>query len=367
MLLTHSGDTMIRKSIVGVMPFCIFIFTMSWSFAEEKEGSRWGIAPIPAIGYMPETSLLAGAAAVLYHTAENKDVKPDTFTLLGYYSLKNQYQICLKTTIHFSGDMLIFRADGSGSKFPTLYYGVGAGTHRADSEKYTSVYFPVSGSLLYKFTRGLYAGIAFDQQYQKLTRTENGGTLAQRNVTGSKAMLSSGTGLNAVYDSRDSDMNPHRGEYVEVKMLWFGSYAGGDSAFGKGTIDARKYFPVGSSTLCFQLSGSAVSGDIPFYYYPSLGGSQSLRGFYYGRYIDKDLIFSQVEYRFTVWRFVGMTFFTGIGDVAPALYQLGEHPRLAAGLGLRFMLDTDQKINLRLDMSYNGRESYGYLNILEAF
>lgn len=363
----NRGDTMSRKFSYAAVSIIIFLSAVSFSFAEVKEDSRWGIAPIPAIGYMPETSFLAGAAAVLYHTSPDNAVKPDTFTLLGYYSLEQQYQICLKTALHFYGDTVIFRADGSGSKFPTQYYGIGAATHTSDRENYTSIYFPVSGSIVYKVYPKLYAGIAFDQQYQRLTKTEEGGILARGSVTGSKAMLSSGTGLTASYDSRDSEMNPHCGELIEAKMLWFGNYAGGDSTFTKGTIDIRKYFSIESTTLCFQVSGASVSGDIPFYYYPSLGGGQSLRGFYYGRYMEKNLIFSQVEYRFPVWSFIGMTLFAGAGEVAQKLSQFGEHPRLAAGLGLRFMLDKDQKINLRLDMSFNGRESYGYLNILEAF
>ena len=357
-----------NKKYLFAFPLALSL-TISAAYPHEKNApSAWGAAPIPAIGYMPETSLLAGAAAVLYRNPD-KDAdthKPDTYTLLGFYTLKNQYQAGVISATHFRGGVLL-RTEVSGSCFPSEYYGIGPDTPKSVKETFTSVYFPAKESILFKATDSFSAGIALDQQYQKLTKTERGGVLAGSSVTGSKAMMNSGAGFAAEYDTRDSEMNPHRGSFIEAKMLWFGKYAGGDASFSKGTLDMRTFIPFGESTICLQFGGAAVSGDIPFYYYPSLGGSQSLRGFYYGRHIDRNLVFSQAEYRFNVWKRIGMTLFAGAGEVAPGFSCFGGHIRGAGGLGLRLMLDETQKINLRLDLSYNGRETYTYLNILEAF
>lgn len=364
----HGEYTAMKELKIAAAGLFISYICAAGAYAQQPEPSKWGLAPLPAVGYMPETSLLAGVAAVLYRNPDkgSDTDKPDTYTMLGYYTLKNQYQAALISATHFRGGVLL-RTEISGSCFPSEYFGIGPDTPEAAKEKYTSVNFPAKESVLVRTAESLSAGIALDQQYQKLTKTSRGGVLAGSSVTGSKAMMNSGAGFAAEYDTRDSEMNPHRGSFIEAKMLWFGSYAGGDASFSKGTLDMRTFIPFGESTICLQFGGASVTGDIPFYYYPSLGGSQSLRGFYYGRHVDRNLVFSQAEYRFNVWKRIGMTLFAGAGEVAPGFSCFGEHIRAAGGVGFRFMLDETQKINFRLDLSYNGTEGYTYLNILEAF
>jgi hemolysin activation/secretion protein len=110
-----------------------------------------------------------------------------------------------------------------------------------------------------------------------------------------------------------------------------------------------------------------VNGTIPFYYYPSLGGNSIIRGYLDGRYIDRYLSAVQAEYRYPIKGRWSGTVFAGAGEVAHNPSEFGKHPRAAAGGGLRYMIDTDERINIRLDLTYNGRQSYAYVNIMEAF
>jgi hypothetical protein len=53
-----------------------------------------------------------------------------------------------------------------------------------------------------------------------------------------------------------------------------------------------------------------------------LGGPETMRGYYMGRYRDKQLLAAQVEWRFSIWwRFIGVGFY-GIGDVTNDFHDL---------------------------------------------
>lgn len=340
------------------------------AYADESNNTNWGITPFPIIAYTPETNLVFGAFAVLYRKPEqnNLEQKPDTFTLAAYYTLKKQYEVSASNVIHFLDDMFLLRTSFSGSKFPGEYYGIGPSTQKSAVELYTPVRFSSNSSFQMQIVRNLFIGTTVDFEYYKLVKTQDGGVLGGGNVTGAAPTRSVGAGFTGAYDSRDNEMNPHKGSYVEVTTRFYGKYIGSDNSFVKGNIDMRTFFPLGKTTLGFQVFGAASSGTVPFDYLPSLGGGNlSLRGYLNGRYIDKQLIFSQVEYRFPLWRFIGMTVFAGAGEVAPSAGHFWEHPRAAGGLGFRFMLNSEQRINLRADVSYNGTETYCYVNIFEAF
>jgi hypothetical protein len=53
--------------------------------------------------------------------------------------------------------------------------------------------------------------------------------------------------------------------------------------------------------IAIQAYGEFVAGSPPFYKYPALGGSNRMRGYFYGRYRDKAYVMEQAEYRRHNW------------------------------------------------------------------
>jgi len=100
-----------------------------------------------------------------------------------------------------------------------------------------------------------------------------------------------------------------------------------------------------------------------------LGGAASMRGYYLGRYRDKDMITLQAEYRWVpvLWR-LGLAAFAGLSDVAPTLggFDLGNF-KYSYGLGLRFVIDPKQRLHLRLDFGFGKNSSGIYFTAAEAF
>jgi outer membrane protein assembly factor BamA len=348
------------------MAIALLFLSISAALAATGEKDSWGIAPFPIIAYQPETSLILGAGAVFYVRPQNGGTKNDDYKILAYYTLKKQYEVSLDNDNYFNDELFWVKSSVMYSFFPTDYYGIGANTPLSAKENYTPKKIPVSFSFLTRIYGNLYAGPSYDFRYCSITKTEKGKALAA-GLTGTGTNISSGAGAEIILDERGGGMNSNRGYYVELKGLQYAHALGSDHRFFIADTDLRAYIPFGKTTLGFQITGTAANGTIPFYYYPSLGGSNIIRGFLDGRYIERECIAAQTEYRFPIEGRWGGTAFVGAGEVAHSPSEFGKHPRAAAGAGVRYMIDTDQKINIRMDVTYNGKDSYVYVNILEAF
>jgi len=143
-----------------------------------------------------------------------------------------------------------------------------------------------------------------------------------------------------------------------------------DYKFNLISFDIRKYVSVfDSHVLAFQTYNTFISGTPPFQMLAMLGGSYWMRGYYFGRYRDKNMITFQTEYRFPLfWRF-GAVGFAGFGDVAGKIdkFQLNEF-KYTYGIGFRFMFDSQERINARLDIGFGkGGNSGIYALVLETF
>jgi hypothetical protein len=81
------------------------------------------------------------------------------------------------------------------------------------------------------------------------------------------------------------------------------------------------------------------------------------------------MIALQAEYRWVpvFWR-LGLAAFAGIGDVADRVghFDLGNF-KYSYGLGLRFVFDAKQRLNIRLDFGFGKGTSGVYFTAAEAF
>ena len=94
-----------------------------------------------------------------------------------------------------------------------------------------------------------------------------------------------------------------------------------------------------------------------------------MRGYYDGRYKDLDQMIFQAEYRFPIYKRFSAVAFGGTGSVAKnfADYALNDF-KYSYGGGIRFAVDTKEKLNIRVDYGIGqGRNSGLYLQLGEAF
>ncbi len=93
-----------------------------------------------------------------------------------------------------------------------------------------------------------------------------------------------------------------------------------------------------------------------------------MRGYFEGRFRDKDLLAVQLEYRFPIFWRIGGAVFAGAGTVAPdvARFSVGQ-VKPGLGLGLRFMYDLVERMNVRVDVGFGKNSSGIYMTANEAF
>ena len=123
-----------------------------------------------------------------------------------------------------------------------------------------------------------------------------------------------------------------------------------------------------NSVLAFQFMMHFSHGDTPLHELGRLGGNESLRGYFEGRYSERNLFVTQVEWRQKISRLWGITAFAGLGGVAPTIDQFDIMSlRPAVGVGVRFLIDTEEDLNLRLDFGGGQEKISYYFKIAEAF
>jgi hypothetical protein len=101
--------------------------------------------------------------------------------------------------------------------------------------------------------------------------------------------------------------------------------------------------------------------------FPTLFFQQGIRGYTAGRYLDRYMLATQLEYRLALpWRF-GVVGFGGVGAVAPGGVSFRSNQWLPAGTGVRYMLSKKYHVNLRTDFAW-GKDNFTWaVGVGEAF
>jgi hypothetical protein len=107
-----------------------------------------------------------------------------------------------------------------------------------------------------------------------------------------------------------------------------------------------------SQVLAYNLYLCGTGGDAPFYGQCIFGVQNELQGYTAGRYIDRYMFATQLEYRLVLPKRFGLVGFGGVGEVAPSVGQFNYSNLLPSiGTGLRFLLDKKYHVNLRANIA----------------
>lgn len=341
------------------------------SLAIKPSKRKWQVFPIIAAN--PETSWIFGLGAVF--TFEGKDTtqtdfkRVSTYSPLFIYTLRNQF---LFENIFelYSDNGWNIGAELRFAIFPDRFFGIGsyadAAFERYDNQQFR---FKVSGRK--KLGDKWFIGAHLDANYDNPSGFESGFVLDTANIEGEEGGLFWGLGPSVMFDSRNNTIFPTKGTWVKLEAAYYPDGLGNAFQTNRYSLDARKYFPIGKKkrdVIALRAFFAHNSGhDIPFTKLEELGGDSKIRGFHSQRYMDKAVIYTQAEYRFTVWRFIGMAAFAGVGDVYNDQWDFS-NPKYGGGLGVRIQVLPTQRLNLRIDYAIGTDWQKGfYLGLKEAF
>lgn len=179
------------------------------------------------------------------------------------------------------------------------------------------------------------------------------------------------------FDKRDNVNFPYKGLYLAWRSE---QYFEGETAtaYFAHYLDYRHFFNVtknnpGQQVFAYRIIGRFLTGDPQgqnFTYYGRTGGYIE-RGYETGKYIDRDMVNMEAEYRIQTSALknkLGLTAITGIGKVYGEYQDFTEAEWLPmVGIGARYELLPYERMNIRFDVTH-GKEGFVlYFGVREAF
>lgn len=332
------------------------------------------ILVFPTLGYAPETSLEIGVRVFSLYYAKNDTTinRLSELVLYGFVTLRGQFGALLENALYTDRNTYYLLGRARYQQFPLLYYGIGPDSKPGNPALVNSNYVQIRQRALRKIVGNLYGGAEVDFQSLRSVSFEEVDRGSFELPLGAEGSITLEPGVALVYDDRRNVLNVRKGSFFEAAVLR-NVPLGNDFKFGRTLFDARLYRPLGrpGRVLALQATGTFLQGNVPFNNLALLGGESTLRGYYLGRYRDKNLLAAQAELRWLPFRFSrrwGGTVFGGLGTVAPTLSQLQLNQlRWAVGGGVRFLFFQKKDVYLRADLGVT-REGTGlYFSLGEAF
>ncbi len=219
----------------------------------------------------------------------------------------------------------------------------------------------------------LYLGTKTKYKFDQGTQEENDFSREFFAQNGIEDNFVSSVGLNFSFDNRDYPYYPTRGFTFSVRPKLNAAWLGSDNDYVD-TDYKISYFKSFREDLILgvNISGGFAFGDVPFDGYQNYGIRNSLRGYEAGKYKGKNMIASQAELRWRIYKKWGAVAFGGTGSIWGNENNGEEEFERAwlpsAGVGVRFMVSREKKINLRLDYAIGVDGNQGlYFGVMEAF
>jgi outer membrane protein assembly factor BamA len=327
---------------------------------------------LPIIARSIETGWSFGVASASTFHLKSRDTATRTSNAqaLALYTTRKQFVVALNGSIYFPGERFIVNEQLSYSSFPDNFWGLGKHAPDSSKESYKFQQYYIYLHPQYKIGRNLFLGVVYEYQRVFNTQYLKGGLFDRQNVLGRNGYQVSGLGLSFTYDTRNNAFSPDRGVMLQFYFDHFAPLFGSDYQYTNYVLDLRRFIRVyKEQVLALQVFGSFNGGEVPLRSLAYLGGANSMRGYYAGRYRDKNAAVVQAEYRVPLFWRIGAVGFGDIGNVGPELKDINfQHFKYSYGGGLRVALNQKEKLNLRLDYGLaKGRSQGFYLQIGEAF
>ncbi len=337
--------------------------------AETTRPKRFSILPLPVVYYQPETRLVGGVAAVFNFRfkSDSAGARPSSLVNGISYTQNKQFQVYSNFNVFYRNALYYLYGEVGYYKFSYKFFGI---ANREVPEEVYGVDYPrIKASLVRRVMPHVYAGIGYQYEHYQTKDLVAGGVLEGGEIPGAGGSKTSGAGLQLLYDSRDSVLYPNKGFFGTLSTMHNGNGIGGDRNFSRYVLDVAYYQPLRPRyILALNSYNSFVVGNAPFQQQSLVGGNRRMRGYYEGRYIDKNLVVGQAEVRLSIRGRIGAAVFGGaalLGNESQFLRT--NQPLFAGGAGLRFNAIRKDHLNIRLDYAW-GKESTGlYLVFGEAF
>ncbi|MFC4870799.1 BamA/TamA family outer membrane protein [Negadavirga shengliensis] len=330
----------------------------------------------PTLAYAPETSWEIGFSTLYVYYAErdttNRLSEINGFT---FFTLENQYGLWFDHAAYSPGNEWFFLGRLRIQSFPLLYHGIGKDTPQEYIARVDANQFWIKERVLRQIKNNLFFGLEMDlQRLSQVSFVPSRENQPIELPLGYEGSTNLGFGLGLVYDNRHNVLNVRKGLFSELAVFRYNPFWQSNYHFTSVITDSRIFTPLGNNTVfAAQILGHFNRGQVPFNQLSLMGGESLMRGYYTGRYRDKNQLSAQAEIRFLPFQLgftdrIGGAIFAGTGQVFPDLKGFSLNKFVwSAGGGLRFLLFPKKDIYTRLDLAFTQEGTGIYFFIGEAF
>ena len=358
------------------------IFLSTESFAQEQdtlfnEASKTFVA-IPLINNSPTMKTGFGGIGMYFFklNAEDKISPPSIVSVVGLYTTNKSHVFIPMAKLFWDEDKNRLTIGGGNVRINNnLVYEIEAGELQlVFSELRTFVTAEYSRKIINNFYLGvLYLGTQTNYKFDQGTPEENDfteGFFKEKDITDN---FVSSIGLNLSFDSRNYVYYPTKGAIISIRPKLNASWLGSDNDYIDTDYKLAYYHSFSANKiLAIAATGGFATGDVPFDGYQNYGFRNNLRAYTTGKYKGPNMVAVQAEYRWQFYKKWGAVGFVGSGSIwgdEDNNHKFAERDWLpSAGIGARFMVSREKKINIRLDYAWGVDGNQGlYFGVMEAF
>lgn len=346
---------------------------------QKIDEGRFMITPLAGPAYSPELGFLLAVGGMLSYKTNPSDSliqRSSSPTVVSYTSTGAITASSMNSTYWFRDKMRIY-AELKLKDMPDNYWGVGYenGRDRPESDSttaYQRFWWKINPSVLWQFKKNYFVGLNIDLNYTQGSE-ESQGVLADPDYQKyNDRPFNTGIGIILQFDTRDIPTNSWKGWFVDVSATRYSKVLGGDNDYQIYQFDVRKYIKVQRQgrTLALQAKSRLGVGEVPYGEMSQLGTPVDLRGYTWGRYRDKSMLYFISEYRHMFQKRNqalsphGVVLWAAAGSIADNAL---EFDNWLPNFGIGYRLEVQPRMNVRFDIGF-GKETMGvYFNFNETF
>ncbi len=284
-----------------------------WKFSPKQ--NRPAILPLLSLGYSQEKKFEAAIGMItLYRNGIDTTANVSSFLLYGTISTDKSFSFnCGGINISPNNKFEIAYNIGY-SKQSNDFWGIGFenGSNNSNLSSYTINAFNSIVDFSYNINGQIKLGssIGFDYYnthgYSK-PELISGHPLYYKNIN---------LGLFFKFNSLDNQISPEKGVFISISQLFYPGFIFQCKPFYKTNITTDFFTKVWKGgVLAFDIYGEFNYGDSPWLFWGEIGGSERMRGYYQGRYKDRNIAFIQMELRQNIYREHGIAIWGGAGNI----------------------------------------------------
>jgi hypothetical protein len=333
---------------------------------------------LPILSSAPETGIEVGGAGLYSFYTDTIHRNTRVSNVFGYATIttKGQNRLSLSTSYWTPQNKFHYTAAISYINFPFDFYGIGNNTRLANTDHINETRYKLNFDGEKLLGNNFYVGYVFGAFHYHFTDNNPKGLLyTDPSIQSRYGGSSNYIGPSFIFDNRNNNTYTTKGLIIKSYLnLMQGVYDNKNYEGSLFNLEYSQFFSL-SKKIVLGLDAqeqSLFGGSSPFYLLPQMGSDELMRGYYSGRYRDRNYIAGQAELRYRIDKSFGIVGFVGTGEVFHSTFGLPELKPNYGG-GIRYFFDVEKGLSVRIDYGVGEkpagekRESGIYIGLGQSF